>query len=70
MRNLIYKSYCEYCSQAKENIEIEVKFVHVPILGSKIPQYKRHSFECSIWNCKLNGDMACPIFDKVPITCT
>lgn len=70
MNKTIYESYCDYCPQVEENIEIEVKFSYIPILGDTLPQYKKLSFDCPIWNCELNGSLSCPLFSQIPVTRT
>ena len=55
MRAPIYEASSEYCPHIREEAAIEVKFVHVPILGTAAPQYKKCAFECSVSDCDLNG---------------
>ncbi|HIY54513.1 MAG TPA: hypothetical protein H9832_11250 [Candidatus Agathobaculum merdavium] len=44
-----------YCPELDDEVEIEVSFVEVPILGASGPQYKKTSFLCdyaSMHPCK------------------
>ena len=66
MRAPIYEASSEYCPHIRDEAAIEVKFVHVPILGTAAPQYKKCAFECSVSDCNLNGVVSCPLFRKAP----
>lgn len=54
-----------YCQKFGDNIEIEIKSVSVPILGTTTPQYKKISFECPNNSCELNGSFDCLLFMDV-----
>ena len=56
-----------YCPELDDEVEIEVTFVEVPILGASGPQYKKTSFLCdyaSMNPCKTAGSSGrdCPLF--------
>ncbi len=51
----------EYCDIVKKEIEMDIDYNEIPILGKLSKEYKRGGFVCSNEDCNIKH---CPIYEK------
>lgn len=57
-----------YCPTQEVEYEVEIIYSHVPIMGNKIIEHKKHKFYCDYadeHDCNFVNN--CPIYEKAPM---
>lgn len=65
MSKYIIETFCGFCPEFGQQMNIDVKFVSIPILGKTSPEFRKISFSCEHYEndeCKTCEKTDCPIF--------